>query len=494
MAISSKELKTPAKSIPTFKYTSTSKMSPPPVDTKTGLRKLSFFTINGTRYEVNPTPVAKGSIGQVFLAKSAVGEFLAVKKLHPEYHGSDCFFKEAECLLDVDDFAALAGEYPSAPEYLVMKWKHGKPLHQIILNIYSSTKLIRMMIKIFEKQIYLNEKGWIHHDIKEDNVLYDEKKSEAHSVDHSLSAKIKGPLVKGFNIFKCKQQPPEASREHEAALPIDAYGAGILLEWAMENCNAQLNDTLKTKLTSICNSLRAFNPTNRMTLKTAVEELKKLHKENINNSQNILQHQFDPVLEALENKFEVKDEKQATAAMCQWCLLIQNRESFFQQLLSGKSFSEKHLEVYESNLGTARKLLSIPNPDNKIDVKFYTHLVKKRHSAKDTFRNNLAKFINMDVTKLLSILNFLNKPANREALLNFLGAEYLRGLVTEKNAALLNRRLDVSKLSQAQACIDAFKKNFPDLCDILSEEVKKLKTVTWHLQPELDEDRVVFRY
>jgi serine/threonine-protein kinase len=184
---------------------------------------------------------------------SALGQYLAVKQLLPEFiknpEAQARFEEEASIMAAIDHPGVLPvygmGTDADRGLYYVMKKVEGKTLEQIIADpqepvtsVQRRTRLLAMLLDVCETVASAHEKGIIHRDIKPANILVDRDESvyvidwgiakrsgsagSASTFEHTLSGKIMG--TPGY------MAPEQAEgRSARAGAEADVFALGSIL-------------------------------------------------------------------------------------------------------------------------------------------------------------------------------------------------------------------------------------------------------------------------
>jgi len=190
------------------------------------------------------TALATGQQTQVWeVIDQSNGEKLAMKLLLPDA------FKDPiqKAALKFEGKVMESLDHPNIIKYkkLFIGKKHGYLLMELFRapNLKSQTqgdilqlhiRLKRLIEQLAQGMVHFHERGWIHKDLKPDNILFS-KAAELRIIDFSLSAKIKTGFLSNLNFGKKVIQgtrtymAPEQIRCQKLGPYTDIYNFGVTL-------------------------------------------------------------------------------------------------------------------------------------------------------------------------------------------------------------------------------------------------------------------------
>jgi tetratricopeptide (TPR) repeat protein len=191
-------------------------------------------------------PIARGGMGEVFLARRVDGEFerdVAIKLLRCQFRGDELlrrFQRERQTLaaLDHEYVARLldGGTTPEGEPYLVMEYVEGLPLdrHCAELDLGLRARL-ELFLRVLSAVQHAHGRGVIHRDLKPSNVLV-RADGSPRLLDFGISrpevedVTPDGPLTRtGHRLFTPEYASPEQVRGEEVTPATDVFALGVML-------------------------------------------------------------------------------------------------------------------------------------------------------------------------------------------------------------------------------------------------------------------------
>lgn len=222
--------------------------------------------------------IASGSSSQVWEARDAGGQSYAIKLLLPHV------LKDAERInvLKHEAKVGQALEHPSLIRvtkfvkkkthcYMLMELFRCPNLKVMLQNepVAVQARFTRLAEQLCQALGYMHDKGWLHHDLKPDNILFS-KGSELKLIDYSLAMRRQGGLGK---VFAGKVKIIQGTRTYIAPETIqkkyptpqsDMYSLGVTLFEVLTGqppfVGSNPNDLLQKHLSMKPPEPSAFNP------------------------------------------------------------------------------------------------------------------------------------------------------------------------------------------------------------------------------------------
>ncbi len=159
--------------------------------------------------------------------------------------------------------------------FLVMEWLgEGKPLSFCHLN---EKQLKSVLKQLLEAVLYLIEQGIAHHDIKPENIIYNEKDDKLTLIDFGVAERCEnGRSFCGFGTPA--YQPPELIKRSDHEVPIsgekaDLWSVGVV---AFQLCTGELpfeGDSIHAVFEQICQHRPDFSKITNSQLKLLIKGL-----------------------------------------------------------------------------------------------------------------------------------------------------------------------------------------------------------------------------
>lgn len=206
---------------------------------KQNFNEPSGFTVSESdRADYALTDVSYLYVSEItFLARGLrMGKWHIVKGLNPEFQDQDFYRmmlrKEFETLIELQhpyirrvySFEVIESLGPC----IVMEYVEGKPLGKWLTEKHTSGERFRVALELTEAVDYIHRKGFVHRDIKPDNIIITEIGQSVKLIDFGLSdsgdnAFMKHPAgTKGFIS-------PEQAQSDRPDIRNDIYSLGVVL-------------------------------------------------------------------------------------------------------------------------------------------------------------------------------------------------------------------------------------------------------------------------
>ncbi|KAK8722178.1 hypothetical protein OTU49_012312, partial [Cherax quadricarinatus] len=203
-------------------------------------KKVTFVSFEELTDLVMMSPectfLGSGVSGSVYLF-TVLGEKLCVKKSH-EKNYMRIFGHEMNLLHEVDGAGGaplvryMAYDYPA----MVMEYRGHTDFNEFFYTCKSSSKRILALIKLAESLQEVHDKGFVHMDLKADNVLVQhvEEDSNFHVniIDFGLARKA-GEDHRGFNS-QSEHYAPETRIKGKVSPTMDVYSFGDLISFVSD--------------------------------------------------------------------------------------------------------------------------------------------------------------------------------------------------------------------------------------------------------------------
>jgi serine/threonine protein kinase len=161
-----------------------------------------YYTIedqHGSKYILEQT-LGEGGFGITYLAKYKEGKYLAIKTLnqkvqsHRDYHKfKDDFYNEALALARCNHphiVRVIKIIHKQELPCIVMEYINGKNIAEIIENRgtpLSEIEAIRYIKQVAEALIEVHSKGWLHRDVKPQNIIIRQQEMTAVLIDFGIA-------------------------------------------------------------------------------------------------------------------------------------------------------------------------------------------------------------------------------------------------------------------------------------------------------------------
>ncbi|QGJ71740.1 Serine/threonine protein kinase [Planctomycetales bacterium 10988] len=213
------------------------------------------------RFETLGTPI-KGRAGEVRkVREKKTGEIYALKVLDPDFlKDYEDRFSEVECPSEIDVALHLSAKHPcllktyeqgittTDQPYLIMEWFPGKSMRKIFEGEYLRARghrleIIRMLAEALDA---LHETGYLHRDVRPDNVLISEDMTKLKLIDYSHAVPAKREYVEpGNRLGFSDYLPPDSLRKNADPGPrLDIFAFGVTVyQWLTRNIPWPQTDT-----------------------------------------------------------------------------------------------------------------------------------------------------------------------------------------------------------------------------------------------------------
>ncbi len=192
------------------------------------------------RYELNEV-VGSGGMSSVYRAHDRVLErTVALKVLHerlvPQTDVVERFSREAKLVAGLSHHNIVAvidrGEYGGTP-FIVLEYVAGENLKQLVgrQGPLSVERALELTIEIAEGLAFAHQKGFVHRDVKPQNVLLNGK-GEAKVTDFGIARPLEaqeGETQTGTVLGTCDYISPEQAQGRRVDERTDIYSLGIVL-------------------------------------------------------------------------------------------------------------------------------------------------------------------------------------------------------------------------------------------------------------------------
>ena len=207
------------------------------------LPPVSDADLKVDEYELVNPPIAAGNASNIWEVRDAAGQSFAMKLLLPDAA------KDAEQIATLKHEAKV-GQSLEHPNFLrILKFVKGKQNSYLLMELFRSPNLKQMLSsdpsavrsrftrlteQLCTALAFMHSKGWLHHDLKPDNILFS-KSGELKLIDFSLSKKRQAGLGK---MFAGKVKTIQGTRTYLAPETIlkkypepqtDMYSLGVTL-------------------------------------------------------------------------------------------------------------------------------------------------------------------------------------------------------------------------------------------------------------------------
>ncbi len=192
------------------------------------------------RYELNEV-VGSGGMSSVYRAHDRVLErTVALKVLHDRLVAQtdvvERFSREAKLVAGLSHHNIVAvidrGEYAGSP-FIVLEYISGENLKQLLVRQgpLSVERALELTIEIADGLAFAHQKGFVHRDVKPQNVLLNNK-GEAKVTDFGIARPLEaqeGETQTGTVLGTCDYISPEQAQGRRVDERTDVYSLGIVL-------------------------------------------------------------------------------------------------------------------------------------------------------------------------------------------------------------------------------------------------------------------------
>jgi serine/threonine-protein kinase len=190
--------------------------------------------------------IAEGGMGVVYKAEHTLSrKKLAIKVLHPHLsHGKQAverFKREVSAAAEIDHPGIVqvfdAGVDTDGSFYMAMELLAGESLASRARTNWPGTKTaVQLVIGMCDPLAKAHEKGFVHRDLKPDNVFIakdDEGRERVKILDFGLVREVstrRGPTMTGVTFGTPEYMSPEqAMSAKKAGIPADVWSLGVIL-------------------------------------------------------------------------------------------------------------------------------------------------------------------------------------------------------------------------------------------------------------------------
>ena len=177
-------------------------------------------------------PLGSGSYGKVFLLGSTHHSF-AYKRPLNEASAIQTLRNEALIYMQLDHphIIKLKGvtDQVKPPEIdLIMEFIRGDALIELVDTHFAIQDLINILLQIADAVSYLHEQGFIHKDLKLDNVMYDPLKKKCKLFDFGLTSPKEGYQRTSGTYFYMAPELLSISHVKRRSEKVDSWSFGVI--------------------------------------------------------------------------------------------------------------------------------------------------------------------------------------------------------------------------------------------------------------------------